>query len=250
MTITFLTNGGTHGQCILQALRQRNLLPSTILIERPPNSRLARLRRSINKYGVWETALDVLAFVGSKLAVRSNSAARFRYEDYASAVFTVADFNHPDAVALVQSGAPDLLVLGGSRILRPPILSTARLAVLNAHPGQLPTYRGVDVVPWAIYNGHIPVVSVHCVDAGVDTGAVVSEQPLSIEVGDTISTLRRKAERLAGEMMAEAVQSILETRTVKSARQPECEGKQYYRMPRQLMRQAENRLRCQWKPHA
>jgi methionyl-tRNA formyltransferase len=46
-----------------------------------------------------------------------------------------------------------LILLGGARILKRPILECARLAVLNAHPGLLPAYRGVDVIPWALHNG-------------------------------------------------------------------------------------------------
>jgi methionyl-tRNA formyltransferase len=249
MNILFLTNGSTHGQSILRALRSRDLLPSTILIERARKHRLDEIRRSIRKYGLWETTMDVIAFLRRELAARGNRAVPFRYEDYAQSVITVPDLNHPDTVGILERRAPDLLVLGGCRILRRPVLSTARLAVLNAHPGRLPDYRGVDVIPWAIHNGDQPFVTVHCVNAGVDTGDIVSQQELSVDPGDSISTLREKAELLAAELMVKAVKAIVETGRVDGTPQTLAECRQYSRMPRQLMRKAEEKLRCTWKSH-
>jgi methionyl-tRNA formyltransferase len=88
------------------------------------------------------------------------------------------------------------------------------------------------------------------VDAGVDTGAIVMERELPIQAGDTIAILRRKAENLGAEMMAEIVDSIIEAGAVMRVRQQQRGGTQYYRMPRTLLRQAEDRLRYKWKPPA
>ena len=70
MNLVVLTNGSSHGQTILRALRSRNLSVSTIVIERPPKRRIAEIRRSIRKYDVWETALDILAFFRRSLIDR------------------------------------------------------------------------------------------------------------------------------------------------------------------------------------
>jgi methionyl-tRNA formyltransferase len=244
MNIVFLTNGSTHGQSILRALDSRKLRPQTIIIERQEKRRMDEIRRSIRKYGLWATALDVAAFVKRKLA---GGGVPFRYEEYASSVVTVTDHNAADTVQLIERHRADLLILGGCRILREPVLSTARIAVLNAHPGKLPEYKGVDVVAWAIYNGHQPFVTVHCVNAGVDTGDIVSQGEVSLDASDSLATLRNKCEHLAGELMADAVRVIAEKGQVVSTPQPPSASKQYYRMPRKLLRKAENMLRSRWK---
>lgn len=47
---------------------------------------------------------------------------------------------------------PDIIVLGGSSIIRENIIKIPKIGILNAHPGLLPKYREVDVIQWAIYN--------------------------------------------------------------------------------------------------
>lgn len=242
-----LTNGSSHGQSILRALQSRDLAPDAIVIERARRDRLRELRRSLRKYGVWETAADVIAFIRRRVAVLGAAAAPFRYGDYAARVITVADLNSSETVEEIARLAPDLLLLGGCRILRRPVLATARMAVLNGHPGRLPDYRGVDVISWAIYNGERPSVTIHKVNEGVDTGEVISQRDLRWEPGDDIDTIRRKAELLAAEMMADAVAAVGREGRVKGLPQPSGAGKQYYRMPRALRREVNCKLKATWQ---
>ena len=109
----------------------------------------------------------------------------------------------------MEKVSTDLLVLGGAPILKSHVIQAAKVAVLNAHPGLLPKYRGVDVIAWALRNGDPVGVTVHRVDAGVDTGGIISQESVPLEDGDTMASLRRKVEILAGRLMADAVSTVI-----------------------------------------
>ena len=62
---------------------------------------------------------------------------------------TVANHNDAACRSRLADLQPELPVLGGTRILRPPLLGIARRGTVNAHPGLLPQLRGSSSVGWA-----------------------------------------------------------------------------------------------------
>src|ERR1700677_4873615 len=84
-----------------------------------------------------------------------------------------ANQNAPEAVAQLKKWSPDVLIFTGGNILRKQVLGIPRLGVLNAHLGLLPEVRGMSSVEWSLLNG-VPVgVTVHYMDAGIDTGPIL-----------------------------------------------------------------------------
>ena len=104
---------------------------------------------------------------------------------------------------------PAIVVLGGAPILPPEILGIARLGTLNAHPGLLPAYRGVDVLAWAILRGDPVGVTVHLADRGIDTGMICRTVAVDIHPGDNLERVRTRVEEVAGELMADVVAEAL-----------------------------------------
>jgi methionyl-tRNA formyltransferase len=96
-----------------------------------------------------------------------------RLSVYADRVRASDDINGEEMRAFLASGDLDLLVLGQSGIIRPPILALPRIGTLNAHPGRLPGFRGVDVIRWTLLARQPPAVSLHFADKGVDTGDII-----------------------------------------------------------------------------
>jgi methionyl-tRNA formyltransferase len=246
LTIVFLTNGSTHGQTMLLRLRESGIGVEAIVVEHPrPESRWRVLRRSWRQVGAWDTATWLVMAVLRRLRRRPGpTSPAFDYAAYANEVHRVADFNDADTRALLERLAPDVIVLGGARILRAPVLALARWGVLNAHPGRLPEYRGVDVIAWALYQGSEPGVTVHVVDGGVDTGGIVRQRALSIRSGDTLRALRERAEQIGADLMAEALIEIRDAgRIATTSPPPGAASRQYYRMRSRLLREVERRLR-------
>lgn len=62
--------------------------------------------------------------------------------------------------------------------------------VFNFHHGKLPDYRGCGTHTWAIVNGEKDfTITLHEVDYGIDTGAVIDEYSYPIEDTDTAELL-------------------------------------------------------------
>ena len=81
------------------------------------------------------------------------------------------------------------------------------------------------------------------IDAGVDTGGIITKKTIVINKGDSITDLEKKAELLAGELMAETVCSYIEGKRIRVTTQKQDNGKQYYRMSKNIRRQVEKILK-------
>ncbi len=100
----------------------------------------------------------------------------------------------------------------------------------------------MDVIPWAVYNGDPVGVTINFVDAGVDTGNITAQEEIELTVGDTLKSLKRKANRVAGRLMAETILKIMAGESVPNLPQNRQDGKLYYRMPLNLRQETEHKL--------
>lgn len=105
------------------------------------------------------------------------------------------------------AAAPDLFVVAAfGLIFRQRTLEIPRLGSINVHPSLLPRYRGATPIPAAIEMGDFETgVSLMIMDAGIDTGAVVSIERASVSANDTAESL---GGRLAELGAAQAVRDI------------------------------------------
>ncbi len=119
--------------------------------------------------------------------------------------YTVPHHNKRESRELLESLAPRLVVLGGTRIIKPALIKIPKDGMLNSHPGLLPDVRGSASVAWSIYFD-IPIgCTVHLIDPTIDTGPIVKRQLISVHRGDTYEKLCWETIGLAGELMVYAV---------------------------------------------
>ncbi len=99
---------------------------------------------------------------------------------------------------------PDLIVVVAyGQILPQTILDLPRLGCLNVHASLLPKYRGAAPVQWAIITGEKETgVTIMKMDAGMDTGDILSQQPSLIHPEDTSETLHERLARLGAELLS------------------------------------------------
>lgn len=117
----------------------------------------------------------------------------------------VASHNDAECEATLREAAPELIVLGGTRILEPRIFEHAKGGTLNAHPGLLPEIRGSASVAWAI-ELDIPVgCTCHFIEAGIDTGPIVSKEHIEVRRGDTYEKLCHATAVLSARLMVGAL---------------------------------------------
>jgi methionyl-tRNA formyltransferase len=93
--------------------------------------------------------------------------------------------------------APDVVVVAAfGHILREPVLSSPRFGCLNVHASLLPRWRGVSPVQYAVLHGDAWTgVTIMQMDAGVDTGPVLTQRSVGIAPDETAGEL---IDRLAG----------------------------------------------------
>lgn len=105
---------------------------------------------------------------------------------------------------------PDLVVSAGfMRILGPQFLSRFNGRILNTHPALLPAFPGAHGVRDALaYGVKVTGCTVHLVDAGVDTGPILAQQPVEVRDGDNEETLHERIKVVERQLLVNVVAAI------------------------------------------
>ena len=118
---------------------------------------------------------------------------------------------NPAAIAWVEDLKPDLLVLAFVTDFVPKeMIALAPHGGINYHPSLLPKYRGGSAINWAVISGETETgVTIHQIDAGVDTGPIILQEKVDIDPQDTVKSLYfKKLYPLGIKMVAQAVRLI------------------------------------------
>ena len=145
--------------------------------------------------------------------------------------FTVKGANSVQMQDLLESLQVDLLILGNTGIIKNNILAVPSIGTLNAHPGILPQYKGLDSIYWASYHKNFENigVTVHFVDEGIDTGNIISKTYVNFENEKNISKAYRKLLRLSTKVLADVVLEITDNRYIKTISNED--GNYYSKIP-------------------
>lgn len=101
-----------------------------------------------------------------------------------------AEFERALAEA-VEKARPDLVVLAGfMRLLGPAFLDRFSGRVINIHPSLLPAFPGLEAQRQALeYGVRFTGCTVHYVDYGMDSGAVIDQRVVEVMPGDDVDSL-------------------------------------------------------------
>ncbi len=94
-------------------------------------------------------------------------------------------------IAALREARADLVVLAGfMRILKGEFLRAFEGRVVNIHPSLLPSFPGLAAWKQALdYGVKVTGCTVHFVDQGVDTGAIIGQRAVPVVDGDTAESL-------------------------------------------------------------
>ena len=97
-------------------------------------------------------------------------------------------------VAELQAAKVDLIVLAGfMRVLKGDFLRAFEGRIVNVHPSLLPSFPGLEAWKQALDHGvKVAGCTVHFVDAGVDSGAIIGQQAVPVLDNDTAETLHQR----------------------------------------------------------
>ena len=184
-----------YGREMLRQLLGRGFVPRVVVSEDSDLAREERVKFEARVAG--HPLAPLLARQCTERAVPLERVGRHRSRD------------------LVERLAPldlDLIVLGGTRILRGALLDLPADGVVNSHPGLLPECRGSASPAWSVLHDLPLGATAHFCDSGVDTGDLLLRRELPVRRGATYEDLCHGTLVLAGELMAEALGAWVEGR--------------------------------------
>jgi methionyl-tRNA formyltransferase len=119
----------------------------------------------------------------------------------------VKNLNSPDSIALLRGLNADLGIVFGTRKLQTAVIDCFQDGLFNVHRGIAEVYRGLDSDLWAIYHGDYQNigVTIHMVEAQLDTGHIVRQGSMSIKSQMKIHQIRYYTTIIATKMIEEAL---------------------------------------------
>ena len=105
---------------------------------------------------------------------------------------------------------PWLVVSAGfMKILSPDFVN--RFQIINTHPSLLPLFPGAHAVRDALAAGVSESgCTLHFVDAGVDTGAIIAQRKLEVAANESEETLHERIKVLERELIIFGILALLE----------------------------------------
>jgi methionyl-tRNA formyltransferase len=122
-------------------------------------------------------------------------------------LFQPVKLRNPDEVARLAALKPDLILVAAfGQILPQSVLDIPKFGCLNIHPSLLPEYRGATPIPAAILAGDKETgVTIMLMDAGMDTGPIISQIIVGIESDDTTESLTTRLAQAGVRLLGEAL---------------------------------------------
>lgn len=129
-----------------------------------------------------------------------------------TAVFELDEYADRDARDAAMAdwldghGVELVVCAGYMHLLRPAFLERFPQRVVNVHPAPLPEFPGRHPLEDVLAAGApAAAATVHYVDDGVDTGAVIASEPVPVLSGDTVETLRERVHEAEHRLLPKVV---------------------------------------------
>jgi hypothetical protein len=213
--ILFTNPESPGGRIIVGRLRDAGLPPSAVVAEalrpEPFGQRLSRVV-AVSGLGGLMAVVGRRAFrrLGLPGGRRGGETLRDLCHTAGVPYHEVASLNTDEGRGLAADCAPQLGVVCGTRILRPPVFGVPRLGCVNLHTSLLPKYRGRASIFWALYHGDPVGVSIHVVDEALDAGAVLRQAAVKVGPTDGGEEVLRRCLSAGAELVLEVVRHAAE----------------------------------------
>lgn len=219
-SILLLGGAGASTRMVYHRLASR-FGPFPAIIEQPV-PRLTLLRNRAQKLGYGST-LSQLVFMTAIRPLLS-VAARDRLREIVAEsglnespipepqLQRVSSVNAPETVAALRTASPKVVIVNGTRIIARRVLESVSAVFINTHAGITPKYRGAHGGYWALLNDD-PArcgVTIHLVDAGIDTGAIVAQSTIAPTHRDSFVTYPYLQLAAALPLLVDAVDKALD----------------------------------------
>lgn len=112
---------------------------------------------------------------------------------------------------LLKAYQIDFIVLAGYlRVVGPTILDHYDHKIINIHPAWLPEYPGLHSIERAFNDNRTQTgVTVHYIDAGVDSGPIIMQEHVPIHHTDTVESLEARIHEVEHRLFPTALKQVL-----------------------------------------
>lgn len=129
----------------------------------------------------------------------------FRPKDYPSK----KAYEEEVLAAMHEKGIEWIILAGFMRLIGPALLEAYPNRILNIHPSLLPAFPGKDAVGQAIAAGvKVSGVTIHYVDAGMDTGPIIAQEAITIEEGDDAARVHQKIQQVEHRLYPAVIEKV------------------------------------------
>jgi methionyl-tRNA formyltransferase len=183
--IIFLASDCDSSRWVYNALK--NTFDFTATIIEKPVSKKQLVKGRLKKIGFISVAGQILfsLFAVPFLKMKARKRKTELLNQYelngqgftAAKLFRINSVNDEACLELLRQLQPDIILVNGTRIISKKILQSTAAVFVNMHVGITPQYRGSHGGYWALYNDDAENfgTTIHLIDAGVDTGAVIKQ---------------------------------------------------------------------------
>ena len=239
MKLVLLTGLGDSSRILAAALAKAGFENMEVYCEKGV-PRLQMLKARAKRLGWAAVAGQILfmLFILPILKWRGRARRKEIMEQYnlvaqwpAGVPVTKVDTINAQAIAeILQKAAPDAVIINGTRILKPYILSAVAAQYINIHAGITPRYRGVHGGYWALYQGEPEHcgTTVHLVDSGVDTGPVVLQVRITPCSQDNFTTYPLLQQAAALSPLIEILRRQPKVSALPQQETPTADSRQWY----------------------
>ena len=110
----------------------------------------------------------------------------------------------------LESAGVELVVLAGyMQLLSAEFIARFPNRIINVHPALLPSFPGLDAIGQAFRHGvRVSGVTVHFVDAGVDTGPIILQRAIELAYTRPIEAFEERVHEVEHELLPKAIELI------------------------------------------
>ena len=136
-----------------------------------------------------------------------------------SGIKAIYETDEDKIIGLLKENNIDLIVLAGYlKIITPKFVDEFRNKIINIHPSLIPSFCGKGYYGEKVHQGVIDYgakitgATVHFVDEGADTGAIIMQETVNVEQDDDAKSLSKRVLEVEHRILKESIRLFCENK--------------------------------------
>jgi methionyl-tRNA formyltransferase len=127
-------------------------------------------------------------------------------------IYQPLSLRNPEIQATIRDLNPDMMVVAAYGLILPKVvLEIPKYGCVNVHASLLPRWRGASPIQHALLaNDALTGITIMQMDVGLDTGAILSMYPCTIEKHETSETLTRRLATIGANILRTTIEDLAE----------------------------------------